>query len=129
MDFSPKLKRVMAQIKDILQKEDLGGMVVLHTPGYSEYLLNLTPSYSCLKVEKDQIRVLSKLTDYDGDQKQQIQHQANTANMLSLITETAVNQTRVLMQVSNAVDVVVGAEHGKLRHRPHGGKGPKFSDN
>lgn len=42
----------MQQIKNILDAEDIGGIVILHTPGYSEYLNKINPSYSCLSFEK-----------------------------------------------------------------------------
>jgi hypothetical protein len=47
MQYSPKLKTAMAEIKAILKKHDIGAFVILHTPGFSEYVNEISPSYSC----------------------------------------------------------------------------------
>ena len=44
MQYSPKLKRVLAEIKAILDKEDIAGSIVLHTPGFGEFLLKIDTS-------------------------------------------------------------------------------------
>lgn len=48
MNYSPKLRQAMAEIKAVLEKHDIAGLVVLHTPGYGEHLIKLDPSYSSL---------------------------------------------------------------------------------
>jgi hypothetical protein len=50
MQYSPKLKSVMEQIKALLKENDVAGFVVLHTPGHSEYLNHLETSFSCAKI-------------------------------------------------------------------------------
>ncbi len=50
MQYSPKLKKAMEQIKNILKENDIAGFVVLHTPGFSEYLNHFETSYSCAKL-------------------------------------------------------------------------------
>lgn len=52
MKYSPKLKNAMQQIKNIMDANDIGGIVILHTPGYSEFLNKINPKYSCLFYEK-----------------------------------------------------------------------------
>lgn len=49
MDYSPKLRQAMAEIKGILNKHDIAALVVLHTPGHGEHLLKLDPGYSSIK--------------------------------------------------------------------------------
>jgi hypothetical protein len=119
MEFSPKLKRVMAAIKKILEKEDIAGFVVLHTPGHSEYLNHITPSYSCLKVDKGgNLRFVSKLTDYNGNVQKKRKKEADTANMLSLLSTTAGAQAVSLIDISKHIDWMLDAEHTDLGHRP-----------
>jgi len=119
MDYSARLKRIAEQIKAILKKEDIAGLVVLHTPGYSEYFLHLTPSYSCLKVSGGQVRIQSRLLqDYNGDRIQKQKKDADTANMLNVIGVTAGNVTMSIMDLSELVDQVTGAEHTGGTHRP-----------
>ncbi len=50
MQYSPKLKRVMAKIKDILIEEDIEGIVILHHQKWSEILNHLETSNSCAKI-------------------------------------------------------------------------------
>lgn len=50
---SPKLKEVMAKIKQILDEEDIAGFVVLHEPGAGEFLLKIDPTYSSAKFEEN----------------------------------------------------------------------------
>lgn len=52
MQYSPKLKKAMEEIKQILIKHDIGAFVTLHDPdGFSEYLNRIDPSYSCARLE------------------------------------------------------------------------------
>lgn len=121
MDYSARLKRIAAQIKAILEKENVAGLVVLHIqPGYSEYLLHLTPSYSCLKVRGNgEIRIQSRLLeDYKGNLALKRQKEADTANMLNLIAVTAGEQSLNIIQLSELMDSLTGAEHTELKHRP-----------
>lgn len=46
MQYSPKLKKAMAEIKAIADKYDIAAIVCLHTPGHGEYLLKVDPLYS-----------------------------------------------------------------------------------
>lgn len=50
MQYSPKLKKAMEDIKTILKENDIAGVVLLHTPGFSEYFNHLTTTYSCVEV-------------------------------------------------------------------------------
>lgn len=56
MQYSPKLKRVIEEIKQTLKTNDIAGSIVLHTPGFSEHLQHVTTSYSCAKIENAGIR-------------------------------------------------------------------------
>lgn len=57
MQYSPKLKKAMEEIKDILNKNDIAGFVVIHTPGFSEYLNHFETSYSCAKLIGGEVRL------------------------------------------------------------------------
>lgn len=56
MQYSPKLKKAMEEIKSVLKKHDIAGFVVIHTPGFSENLNHITPSYSCAKMVTEGIQ-------------------------------------------------------------------------
>lgn len=115
MQYSPKLKNAMSEIKDILQKYDIAGLVMLHTEGgLSEFLMRIDPSYSIARVENgDTIRFKANLkNDFNGN-KQLLEHKlANTANMLRHFSDVGGNLILGVMQVSDYFEEYVGAEHG-----------------
>lgn len=99
MQYSPKLKKAMNEIQEILDKHDIAGAVVLHTPGFGEHLIKVNPSYSCAFLDntpgKEMIRVRTRLAeDYDGNSAKRNQAQQDTVNMFdtfaNLITRQAV---------------------------------------
>ncbi len=114
MQYSPKLKTAMTEIKEILQKHDISGMVVLHTEGgFSEYLLKIDPSYSVVKFEGQQaLRFRAKLhEDFHGN-KQLMEHKlSNTANMLKHFSDIGGNLVLAVMDVSERFDKIIGANH------------------
>ena len=73
-----RLKIARAKIEGILKEHDLGAVVVLHTPGMTEFFYDVTPSYSCAWIDEaaHQLRVKSKQEDYAGDKAAQLQDQA-----------------------------------------------------
>jgi len=112
MQYHPKLKKAMAQIKDILIENDIAGVVILHTPGFSEFLNHLTPSYSCVKYSGgDVMQIRAKKEDFNGDAEKRNQVLCDTSNMFynlsTIATETAYN----LSGVSEKLDAILKAEH------------------
>lgn len=51
MNYSPKLKKAMAEIKEIMDKHDINGSIILHSPGFGEHFMKVDASYSCAKIE------------------------------------------------------------------------------
>lgn len=119
MNYSPKLKRVIAEIEALLKKEDIPGLIVLHTEQhgsfYSEFLFELTPSQSAVTLENKYLRIKAKRTDT---------RLPYTANMLHLLAETAGRSSMTLFELSEKVDEIIGAEHGDITHTPG-----NYSDN
>ena len=110
MQYSPKLKTAMEEIKAILAKHDIGAMVVLHTPGYSEFLNKLNPSYSCIIQTGDQIRFRSKLADYGGDKKKWQKVTTDSLNLLQCITETTGMVLMPLMDFTGKLEIALDSE-------------------
>ena len=108
MNFSPKLKRVMAEIKSILDDNDLAGVVVLHTEQhgqfFSEFMLKLNPSKSCAIVESGEIKIKAKRED---------KRLIYTANMLNMLAETTAKASLSLIHLSEIVDDITGASHSE----------------
>jgi hypothetical protein len=118
MQFSPKLKRVMAEIQAILEREEIAGLVILHTPGHCEYNAHITPPYSCLKKQGNGYRLVSKLETHNGDKKAKQQQEANTANMLTLIGVAAGECSLKILETSESVNETFGIVDGEITSTP-----------
>jgi hypothetical protein len=119
MQYSPKLKKAMEEIKAIVTKYDIGAMVIIHTPDHSEYYMNISPSYSCAKHDGDTVRIKAKLKDFNGDKKAWQLKVTDTSNMLSLLGETGGRTALSILNVSKQLDKVVDAEHLDGDHTGH----------
>lgn len=70
----------MEEIKAVLTKHDIGGLVVIHTPGFHEYLFKVDPSYSCAAI--DPMRGLRVKTNPSDPLEVKKQLVSDTINML-----------------------------------------------
>lgn len=119
MQYSPKLKKAAEEIKSILKKYDIAANCVLHTPGHSEYLLEITPSYSCAWLENNVMRFRARKADYNGNTMIRDQKIADTANMMNLLSEVMGRNFLMLTQVSEEFDKIVDADHGDTSFTSH----------
>lgn len=106
-----KLKVVAEEIKDVLRKYDVAASIVLHTPGHGEFLNHILTSYSCAyQYEDDSIRFYSKKEDYSSVEEQ-VKKQANTANMLHILTQLTAQNCLMLKPITEKFDEITNAEH------------------
>ncbi len=119
MQYSPKLKKAAEEIKQILNKYDIAANVVLHTPNYSEYLLHITPTYSCAWHENDMVRFRARKEDYNGNEIIRNQKIVDTSNMLRMLSDTSGRNALALLEVADQFDKKIGAEHGDTGHSTH----------
>lgn len=119
MQYSPKLKKAMEEMKEILRKHDIAGVVVLHTPGHSEYLNHLNPSYSCASINGEgnlDIKASSKHFSSDAERFNKIKDTSNMLHLLALPLSTcALN----LMDASEKMDKTYPADHFGGGHSSH----------
>lgn len=87
-------------------------MVVLHTPGYSEFLNKLNPSYSCIIQNGDHIRFRAKLIDYNGGRQAWLEKTTNSLNLLQCITETTGMVLLPLIDFTEKLEVALDSEKG-----------------
>lgn len=115
-----RLKTARLEIEAILQKHDLAGAVVLHTPGMAEWFYQVNPSYSCLTIDEAAgiARVRSKLADYGGDQAAQVHDLTATANMAAAIYGNLHHGARMFLEVQRVVDRATRAVHEAPRFVP-----------
>lgn len=119
MQYSPKLKKAIEEIKQTLLKYDVAANVILHTPGHSEYLLHITPTYSCAWLENDMVRFRARKEDYKGDTMVRDKKIADTLNMLRLLSDTAGKNALALIEVADQFDKIIGANHEDGGHTSH----------
>jgi hypothetical protein len=90
MQYSPKLKIAMDEIKQVLKKHDIAAFLVLHTPGFAEYLNHVNPSYSCAFMDEDPIRgsgIKVKLVTAEVGKENARQLANDTMNMITIFAE------------------------------------------
>jgi hypothetical protein len=119
MQYSPKLKKAMQEIQDILSKHDIAGVVVIHTPGHTEYLNKLDPTYSCVTFTGDKLRFKSQLADYNGDKTAWKQKTADSVDMMHGISMTLGRLSLPLMDMSAELDSQLIIERGPSGHSSH----------
>lgn len=93
MQYSPKLKKAAAEIRAILEKHDIAGIVVLHnaesyadghTQGFGEYLYHISPSYSIAKIENGGVRLKTNPLD---TKENKLKMTSQTYNMVSTLAD------------------------------------------
>ena len=120
MQYSPKLKKAAEEIKQVLKKYDIAASVVLHTPSHCEYLLEITPTYSCAWIENgNHLRFRARKQDYNGNVAMRNQKIKDTVNMLRILSDQQARHAMNLMEAADKFDKIVGAEHGDEDHTSH----------
>lgn len=115
-----RLKVARVEIEAVLRKHDLAGVVVLHTPGMSEFFYDVRPSYSCAWIDEaaSMVRVKSLGADYASDRGAQLHDQAATANMVAAITDNLLNGAHMFQHVQEIIDRATHAEHTPATYVP-----------
>lgn len=106
-----RLKVARAEIEAVMRKHDLAGAVVLHTPGMAEFFYDIRPSYSCIFVDGQMLRVRSKAADYGGDRQAQLHDQAATANMTNVLAGELRHAAAMFREIDLVASSAARAEH------------------
>lgn len=67
-EFDPKLKEAMKKIEDVMREYDIGGHISLVSPTHSEYMLCISPSWSCVQFEDEHVRFKATEEKYGSKQ-------------------------------------------------------------
>ena len=111
MQYSPKLKKAIQEIEEILKREDIAGFVVLHTPGFAELLTRIDPSYSCASIKDGALQIRGKKDrDFGGDVEKWKQSLTDTSNMLSLLGSVGGSTIVGIIDASTQMDKQLHAE-------------------
>jgi len=129
MQYSPKLKKAMEQIKAILDEHDIAGAIVLHTPGYGEHLLKIDPSYSCAFIDNSPgvngIRVRARLQeDFGGDAAKRNKAQEDTVNMFDIFCNTIGPQALACIETMKMLE-----KHFEITRTGNGGTSHNVQNN
>ena len=120
MEYHPKLKKAIAEIKDILDKYDIAGVVVIHTPGHSEYLTKINPSYSCgTLIEGKGLHMKAKLADFNGDKEAMHNTVQDTVNMIHHLAEVTGLKGYEFIQIKEQVDEYFNPKYTDGGHTSH----------
>jgi hypothetical protein len=108
MQYSPKLKKAMEQIKEVLKEHDIAGFVVIHTPGFSEFLNKIDTSYSILSLTGDSMQFKAHSKHFGGDKNKRDRAAADTRNMITHFLEVAGKQFMMYDEIAKRVDDTYG---------------------
>ena len=119
MQISPKLNTAVEEISAILKKHDVAAVFVLHTPGFSEYIFKIDPSYSCAKVTNNRLEVKMKLEHYNNDGNLRDQFAKDTLNMINHLTEVTGMMTMQLVNASKVIEEQIETTGDNGGHTAH----------
>lgn len=114
MNYSPKLKNVIAQIKAILKENDIAGSVVLHSPGFSEYAIHLNTSYSSATFLGGELRVKTDHLPVPNEEKERLLR--GTSNMLHHLSTVNGHMALNLIDISDKIDKRLDSKHFGTGH-------------
>lgn len=119
MQYSPKLKMAMQEISSILSKYDIAGFVVLHDPGFCEYLNHISPSYSCAFMEDGAFRARIKTAELPGGKEQAKKIADDTYNMVTLMTDILALHVPGYIKFQEMLTEKWGGSSGNGSHTSH----------
>ena len=100
----PKLQAIMEEIKPILRKHNVAGLVILASPTHMEHLLELDPPWTCFQYDPDKgfLRVRCKAADYPSRDAQRTVLEASVGTLVGfhdVITKVSSNLDQVLLKI------------------------------
>lgn len=117
--MSKKLQLAMSEIKEILQRHDIAGYVVLYESHLSAYLLEITPSWGVTFVQDGGIRFRSKLEDFAGDRNAQRKATELSVGMLRHFADLTMRDASVFETILRELNRRLDIEHSDAVHTPH----------
>ena len=113
-EYSPKLKKAMKEIREILKREDIGGLVILNDgEGHGEYALFLEePTWSNIRFLPGGSGVRTKL-----HMKSKPKETAMTVNMICNQLALVAKMVQFLSKIADQFSEYVEERPGEIR--PH----------
>jgi len=97
----PKLKAAAEEIKVVLKRHDIGAAVVLGSTTHTEFMLEISPSWSCAWMEGNVLRLRSKLKDYPTKAAQKKHLEDTVGLLMGFITASRTNINNLEMVIDH----------------------------
>jgi hypothetical protein len=118
MQYSPKLKKAMEDIKKIIKDNDIAAFIVLHDEtGFSEYLNAVSPSYSCAFLTEDGMRFRLKAAEVGSERAKEIAN--GTFNMLTHLADMIAKHAMMYMDAQKILKDKWGGTQGPPNESSH----------
>ncbi len=110
----------MERVKAIMKEYDIAGTVILHTPGFSEFLIKIDPSYSCARLNGDELRIRAKLQeDFGGDKEAWNKKIEDTVNMIDHLGDVGGNISLNMFKTMDLLKQNLDIESTKGNYSSH----------
>lgn len=115
--FDPKLKKIAQEIKAILEKNGVGGIVLIHSPDSLEYINKLDTPYSCISMHPNkELKVKTTGKGWsEAEKKKRIQ---DTLNMLQMISTAGASLLLPIIDLHDHIAANFDVDHGGINHSP-----------
>jgi hypothetical protein len=118
MEYDPKLKEAMAEIKAILSKHDIAGAISLVSETHSEYRLQF-PSWSMAQLTEKGLRFRGKAADYPNKEAAN-EALTRSLHVLLQIRDLTAQHQAVMLKILDALEKHVDFDHTPYAdHTPH----------
>lgn len=118
MQYSPKLKKAMEEIKAIAKEYDIAAFVVLNDgDGFSEYLNAVSPSYSCAIVQEGGVRFRLKTAEVGKEKAKKIAE--GTYNMVTHFADMIGKHALMYLEAQKLLKDKWGGEEGDSSETSH----------
>lgn len=118
MNYDPKLKEAMAEIKAVLKKHDIAGALTLVSKSHSEYLYHF-PTWSAAQLTDEGIRIRIKSSDF-ADKQAADQALLDSLHVVLQIHDLNSQNLKVMDQLIKKIGEHVDIDHTPFfDHTPH----------
>lgn len=107
---SPKLKMAAMEIKATLEKYDIAGIAHLHEPGFNEYVIHISPTFSVVELNAANHLKVNPPVEMPDDPTWSKKKVATTVNMLANLKMHTMKLSMVLQQAEATVRKYFGIE-------------------
>lgn len=118
MNYDPKLKEAMAEMKAVMKKHDIAGALALVSKTHSEYLYHF-PTWSAAQLTEDGIRFRAKSSEHQSKEAAQ-QALIESLHVILQIVDLSTKAVEDMGQLIKQIREVIEFDHTPYKgHTPH----------